>query len=268
MTTQVDESQERKIERIVHEALGRQLRSMSLLALLLGVLGFFVGHFVAASYSRQANERLEFRLAELQGQIGVLTDRCNRMEDQHAETLTSILQIEQLHLEAARHDASALRTLIVGIDAQRAASIRELDTYITRRLYVPPAVVTAAMNRLVDDQLLRMERVLANVESRLPAEALAMSSDADVRTGTIAAAPPPPVETIEDVISRPLRVPAPAPTPAPVTSTQPEQVRPDGSSEYFAQPRPRGFLFISRSQPDRLDSTQISESDAIPLPPR
>jgi hypothetical protein len=270
MTTQVDETQERKIERIVHEALGRQLRSMSLLALLLGVLGFFVGHFVAASYSRQVNERLEVRLAALQGQIGVLTDRCNRMEDQHAETLTSILQIEQLHLEAAQHDASALRTLIVGIDAQRAASIQQLDTYITRRLYVPPAVVTAAMNRLVDDQLLRMERVLANVESRLPAEALAIDSAADAHPGAIAAAPPPPVEIDDEVISsRPRQIPANAPTRGPLTVTQPADDGVDDSAEYFQQPPRRGFLFISRSQPgERLDSTQVSESDAIPLPPR
>jgi hypothetical protein len=267
MGIQVAETDQQKIERIVHEALGRQLRSMSLLALLLGVLGFFVGHFVAASYSRQVNERLEVRLAELQGQIGVLTDRCNRMEDQHAETLTSVLQIEQLHLEAARHDASALRTLIVGIDAQRAASIQQLDTYITRRLYVPPAVVTAAMNRLVDDQLLQMERVLATVEARLPAEVTAMNS-ADGR-GDVTPAPPPPLENEDDFMASapaPQRIPTPAA--APPSSAAAERAVADSSAEFFAQPPRRGFLFISRSQPDRPDSTQVSESDAIPLPPR
>lgn len=261
MTTQSVETSEKQIERIVHEALGRQLRSMSLLALLLGVLGFFVGHFVAASYSRQVNERLETRLGELQGQIGVLTDRCNRMDDRHADTLTSILQIEQLHLEAARHDAAALRTLIVGIDTQRAASLQQLDTYITRRLYVPPAVVTAAMNRLVDDQLLRMERVLATVESRLPAELLAMDTGDDRGA---APAPPPPLEDEGEFI---VSVPASeqiATTPSAGADTADDAA----AAEFFAQPPRRGFLFISRSQPEKLDSTQISESESIPLPPR
>jgi hypothetical protein len=270
MATQVDETQERKIERIVHEALGRQLRSMSLLALLLAVLGFFVGHFVAASYSRQVNERLEARLGELQGQIGSLTERCNRMDDQHAQTLTSILQIEQLHQEAAQHDAASLRALIAGMDAQRAASIQELDTYITRRLYVPPPVVTAAMNRMVDEQLLRMDRMLASVESRLPAENAAPGSGLNDSREPIPA-PPPPAEAIGDVaVSLPVRerTDSPASQPAPRTTAERADAGDGAAAEYFAQPPRRGFLFISRSQPDRLDSTQISESEAIPLPPR
>ena len=57
MTTSSTVMDDRRVERIVHEALGRQLRTTSLLALLLGILGFFAGHFVAASYSRQRTGR-------------------------------------------------------------------------------------------------------------------------------------------------------------------------------------------------------------------
>jgi hypothetical protein len=81
------------------------------------------------------------------------------------------------------------------------------------------------------------------------------------------------LEDDEDFIgSRPVRQPATnsttAPAPAPRTSAGDETAGDGASAEYFAQPPRRGFLFISRSQPDRLDSTQVSESDAIPLPPR
>jgi hypothetical protein len=37
---------------------------------------------------------------------------------------------------------------------------------------------------------------------------------------------------------------------------------------YVNPPARRGFLFFSPSQPGRLDPARISESDAIPLPPR
>jgi hypothetical protein len=115
-----------------------------------------------------------------------------------------------------------------------------------------------------------MERVLATVESRQPAEVLALNAAASDRRETIAA-PPPPLEDDEDgFVSRPARKPATnaAPAPAPRTSTDPKTAGNDGSAEYFAQPPRRGFLFISRLQPEKLDSTQISESEAIPLPPR
>lgn len=267
MTTQGVETDDLRIERIVHAALGRQLRSVSLLALLLGVLGFFVGHFVAASYSRQVNERLEARLAEMQEQIGALTERCNRIDDQHAETLTAVLQIEQLHQEAAVHDAATLRELIVGIDDERAESIRELDTYVTRRLHVPPAVVTAAMNRLVDNQLLRMNRVLSGIESRVPGGGIVEMPTPDERPAVVPAPPPPPEES-ENRTPSPSTAPRQPSLPDPSLTAGTAPTRSAGADEFFAQPPPRGFLFISRSQPEKLDSTQVSESEAIPLPPR
>lgn len=259
---------DRRVERIVHEALGRQLRTTSLLALLLGIVAFFAGHFVAASYSRQNNERLETRLAELQGQIGVLTDRCNRMDGQHAQTATNLLDVEKLRQDEAKRDVAALRSMMESIDQRRTASIQELDTYVTRRLYVPPQVVTAAMNRLVDDQLLQMNRVLVTVERRLPHTPEPQSTVAAADREWFAA-PPPPVEsetadaqpdlnsgteeTATEIAAAPQSEPS-APQPA--------------EAGLFAPPPRKGFLFISRSQPDRLDPTRVSESGAIPLPPR
>lgn len=268
MTTSSTVMDDRRVERIVHEALGRQLRTTSLLALLLGILGFFAGHFVAASYSRQNNERLEARLAELQGQIGVLTDRCNRMDGQHAQTATNLLDVERLRQDEAERDVAALRSMMDSIDQRRTASIRELDTYVTRRLYVSPQVVTAAMNRLVDDQLLQMNRVLASVERRLPHAGQAQSTVAAADREWIAA-PPPPVEseTVDTSLDLdPKTVNAEAAVAA-APQAEPSATQSEDAA-LFAPPPRKGFLFISRSQPDRLDRTRVSESGAIPLPPR
>lgn len=259
---------DRRVERIVHEALGRQLRTTSLLALLLGILGFFAGHFVAASYSRQNNERLEARLAELQGQIGVLTDRCNRMDGQHAETATNLLDVERLRQDEAERDVAALRSMMDSIDQRRTASIRELDTYVTRRLYVSPQVVTAAMNRLVDDQLLQINRVLATVERRLPDSERTQSTVAAADREWIAA-PPPPVESTTANSPSNLDLETEDPEAAVVDAPQGDPSATQSTETgLFAPPPRKGFLFISRSQPDRIDPTRVSESGAIPLPPR
>ncbi len=266
MTTSSTVMDDRRIERIVHEALGRQLRTMSLLALLLGVLGFFAGHFVAASYSRQNNERLEARLAEVQGQIGVLTDRCNRMDRQHAQVATNLLDVERLRQNEVQRDIAALRSIMDSIDERRTASLRDLDTYVTRRLYVPPQAVTAAMNRLVDDQLLQMDRVLANVERRLP-DAVRPTPPAQTANQEWTAAPPPPVEP-DAVGSADMTGRGPVPEQAIVVRQPDVAETPEAETQLFAPPPRKGFLFISRSQPERLDATRVSESGAIPLPPR
>lgn len=262
----------RNIEQTLHAALVRQLRVISLMALLLGVAGFFVGHFVADEQSRVSLSPLERQVADLQEQLSDVTARCRRQEIAHAETLTALNQLEALRKDDAARDATAINALLSDIDQRRAMSLRELEAHVARRVSMRPEVVTAAINRVVDEHMLQLDRALAIVERRLDDGAIA----------SIRAPLPPLDHAAEQRPAAPPRVASSIPgslSMDEVTSGSNAGVR--SQSRYFEPPPPeapvtvavpapvkKGYLFLSRSQPMGLDPVRVSDSDTIPLPPR
>ena len=242
----------RSIEHALHAALVRQLRVISMMALLLGVAGFFVGHFVADTQGHATVSPLERRVHELQQQLTAVTDRCNRQETAHAQALASLRQIEALRQEDAQRDATAINGLLSDIEQRRTLTIRDLEAHMASRVSMPPQAVSAAINRFVDEHILQLDRALAIVERRLESESIAATR-----------APLPPSEAAEAPRTSPTSTPA-ALSAAPAVAAAPVEASP----AYFRPPVKKGYLFISRNQPQRLDPVRVSDSDTIPLPPR
>jgi hypothetical protein len=238
------------------------------MALLLGVAGFFVGHFVADEQSRASLSPLERQVTELQKQLAQVTERCQRQEAAHAETLTALNQLEALRKDDASRDATAINALLSDIDQRRSMSLRELESHVAHRVSMPPEAVTAAINRFVDEHMLQLDRALAVVERRLDDQAIAATR-----------APLPPIE-VNSIRQPSNSSPLPATTlPGTLTTTTvASSSDKHNGSRYFEPPAPtpattparakRGYLIISKNQPQRLDPVRVSESDAIPLPPR
>lgn len=258
----------RNIEHALHAALVRQLRVISLMALLLGVAGFFVGHFVADEQGRAGLSPLEQQVAELQNELADVRNRCRRQETAHAEALIALNQLDALRKDDAARDAAAINALLTDISQRRAMTLRDLDAHISQRVSIPPEAVTAAINRFVDEHLLQLDRALAIVERRMDDQAIAASR-----------APLPPIDHPEPVIAPPMvvQMPQSSTTPGSLTSTTvASKTDPPADSHYFNQPSnspapaaaKKGYLFFSRGQPQRIDPVRVSDSESIPLPPR
>jgi hypothetical protein len=256
----------RNIEHALHAALVRQLRVISLMALLLGVAGFFVGHFVADEQGWAGLSPLEQQVAELQKELTDVRDRCRRQESAQAAALLALNQLDALRKDDAARDAAAINALLTDINQRRSMTLRDLDAHLAQRVSIPPEAVTAAINRFVDEHVLQLDRALAIVERRMDDQAIAASR-----------APLPPIEHPEPVITPPIVVQLPPSTTTPGSLTNTTVVsttdRP-ADSHYFNQPAAapapakKGYLFFSRSQPQRIDPVRVSDSESIPLPPR
>jgi hypothetical protein len=255
----------RNIEHALHAALVRQLRVISLMALLLGVAGFFVGHFVADEQGRAVLSPLEQQVAELQQELADVRDRCRRQETAHAEALVALNQLDALRKDDAARDATAINALLTDISQRRAMTLRDLDAHVAQRVSVPPEAVTAAINRFVDEHMLQLDRALAIVERRLDDQAIAASR-----------APLPPIEKPEPVPAPPVMAQRPQTTTPGSLSGMSVVTMTDrpADSRYFNQPAAapapakKGYLFFSRSQPQKNDPVRVSDSESIPLPPR
>ena len=174
MSSDQIESELRSIEHALHAALVRQLRVISLMALLLGVAGFFVGHFVADEQGQASVSPLEQQVHELQEQLAAVTDRCNRDRKRcTAEALVALQQLESLRRDDAARDAAAINSLLSDIEQRRSLSLRELEAHVAGRVSMPPQAVKAAINRFVDEHMLQLDRALAVVERRLDDETIA-----------------------------------------------------------------------------------------------
>jgi len=262
----------RNIEHALHAALVRQLRVISLMALLLGVAGFFVGHFVADEQSRAGLSPLEQQVAELQKELADVQGRCRRQETAHAQALVALNQLDALRKDDAARDAAAINALLTDISQRRAMTLRDLDAHVAQRITIPPEAVTGAINRFVDEHMLQLDRALAIVERRMDDRAIAASR-----------APLPPIDHAEPVIAPPMVVQMPQATSTPGSLSSPALAstaeRP-ADSHYFNQPAStpapaptsapakKGYLFFSRSQPQKMDPVRVSDSESIPLPPR
>ena len=262
------ETSEQQLEQILHAALGRQLRVMVLLGCVLTVGGFVLGHFVAAVQARSVSERLETRISDLQRQVTHLDARCDRQETETQRTLSALADVQRMRQAEARQDREALAALIDDVRRRAGESLKQVEPYVSRRLYLPPQQVKQLVNRFVDEQVRQMSQLLEIHDRRVtPAAGIA-----DRR----AASPPAQPRTVPGGQAA---VPmAEAPVNATVPGTQSVTVSPTITEEapapasaapsYVSPPPRRGYLYFSPSQPRRLDPDRISESDAIPLPPR
>jgi hypothetical protein len=61
-----------EVERIAYQAIGTQFRLPSLFSMLLLVVGFVLGHYVAARYTSELADRFEARITALQDQVRAL----------------------------------------------------------------------------------------------------------------------------------------------------------------------------------------------------
>ena len=105
---------------------------ISLMALLLGVAGFFVGHFVADEQGRASVSPLEQQIHELQEQLVAVTERCSRQEAMHSEALVPLQHLESLRRgdESPRRRRHQLRCSATSNIAGR-CTLRELETHVT-----------------------------------------------------------------------------------------------------------------------------------------
>jgi hypothetical protein len=139
---------------------------------------------------------------------------------------------------------------------------------VARRLYLPPQQVKQLVNRFVDEQVRQMSSLL-EIHDRRVAPAVATQERRPVS---------PPTQPGTAPAGQAAVPPAEAPVSATVPGTQPATVSPtvteaspapaSSAATYVSPPARRGYLYFSPSQPGRLDPARISESDAIPLPPR
>src|SRR5262245_37822474 len=150
----------RSIEHALHAALVRQLRVISLMAVFLGIAGFFVGHFVAGEQGRAALSPLEQQVSELQKQLAAVTDPCNQQEISHREAMLALQELESLRRDDTSRDAAAINALVNDIDQRRSLSLQELEAHVAGRGVMPPKAVAAAINRFVDEHMLQLDRAL------------------------------------------------------------------------------------------------------------
>ncbi len=199
----------REVQDIVHEALGRQLRLAMVAGVLMIVVGFVLGHYVAAAHSRVASDRLEQRMDELIAHVGALQRQSLEQQAAQRTTLETLAALERLRRDQAARDREALQVIIAGAVERRTACLRELEPFAKRRLMVPTPQVVAVVNEFVDRQVGQVQQLLAVVERRV--------DDAAVDSGAAPhPAPPPPSEPFNVSLDRGTRdaaEPCPAPPP-------------------------------------------------------
>lgn len=281
------------VERVVHEALGRQLRLMVGLSALLLVLGFVVGQFTGAALARRNTERLQAQLDQVGRTLAGLESQIDDQRDEHAELEETFIRLERQRRNEIELDRSSLETMIATIEATESAAQSDVDAFESAHRTVPTADVRRLVDRIVAEQTQSMQRLLTSSIRRLQLP----ESERIVATASrpIPEAPEPPREppvghqsipaTANDASVPPgpeplqenaqpelqesaVELPACRPKHAELAGSQPRPTESQVSEQYLPPPRRRGFLFFAPSQPHRIDETRVGGSDTIPLPPR
>lgn len=279
------------------------MRLLTGLSALLLTLGFVVGQFTGASLARRNTERLQAQLDQVERTLAAVEGRLDEQREEQALFESALVRIENQRRRELELDRATLETMIGSADTARTAVHGDLDDFDADRRAVTTVQVRRMIDRFVGEQTLSMQHLLTSQSRRLglpdqvkrpassPASDLPEDTDGvaarDENSGRAAEATLPPAneETIpeESVPEEPSVVemipsapapPAPAPAPAacrPKNAITAESATVTVASEperYLTPPRRHGLLFISPSQPRRMDPTRISDSDSIPLPPR
>jgi len=152
--------QTRQLEDQIHRIMGRQLRVLALFSVLLMVVGFVLGHYVAAFQVGYWAKNVEQQLAELEVRLDErLGETAGQVADdasQQVETLES--ELDQLrneiarvadHIESDREVRAAwLARLSESAMQQRDQCLDELEVYRQRRRTVPVEMVVQCVQRL------------------------------------------------------------------------------------------------------------------------
>ena len=176
-----------EIEDVVHASLGRHLRVTCVLGLLFLVVGFVLGHYVAAQHARLLSDRWSDRATELSKQIGQIDAKLKtRTAEVRQPTkanpvtlptpasptvdLSQLSRHEELLGETrrlARATEDLRRSLIARCiedsEREKARILGELKPYLDRKLAINAVEVSEAVNRLVDTQVAQL-KTLAQVE--------------------------------------------------------------------------------------------------------
>ena len=254
-----------EIEDVVHASLGRHLRITCVLGLLFLVVGFVLGHYVAAQHSRQLSDRWTDRAGELTKQMAEVEEKLRtewaqvRERDQASET-THIGEARQASQRAetdrheellaetrrlARASEDLRRSLIARCieenEQEKARILNELQPYLDRKMTVQAAEVSEAINRLVETQVNQL-KTLAQVElpgASTPALALQLQSHIS------------PVSAQSDAAQ------CPAPDHSPLTPVA-ESPTPAGQESVALLPMPRTLIvrMPAQAEPTSNSTTQ------------
>lgn len=162
------------IERIAYSAIGRHLRVMCVLCLLLLGLGFLLGHHVANLHAKKIAHEFERQSGGYAKQIvelGHEVDMLRQSQTVDRNLLTSLRQDAEKHvavIESLRREidsAEVLRSSLVAssleqIEADRREALHELEACRSGDVPLKPEVVTQMMTRIVDGQMDRLHRLL------------------------------------------------------------------------------------------------------------
>jgi len=163
-----------EVERIAYAAIGRHLRVMCFLCLLLLVLGFLIGHHVANQHARNLARDLEHREDALRAELATLTGDVAALqtagleERQRVADLQGQIARHELAMTEARQAIEASQTLrqslivdaIEQVESDRRGVLRELQPYEEQNRPLPPHVVSGALSRVVEAQRERLNRLI------------------------------------------------------------------------------------------------------------
>ncbi len=170
-----------EIEDVVHASLGRHLRITCVLGLLFLVVGFVLGHYVAAQHSRQLSDRWADRAGELTKQVELMEESLKAelaqvrklaqasqtsqqadlvKADRHEEMLSETRRLARASEDLRR---SLIARCIEENEREKARLLNELQPYLDRKMTIQAAEVSEAVNRLVDTQVNQL-KTLAQVE--------------------------------------------------------------------------------------------------------
>lgn len=263
-----------EIEDVVHASLGRQLRVTSLLGLLFLVVGFILGHYVAAQHTRELSVSWSKQTEELQHQIEQLrTDLKEEFQQELAEVRESSQQSVQAALQAkpqvqelvsetrrlARATEDLRQSLITRCieqtEKERARILQELQPYLDRKLAVKASDVSTAVSRLVDQQIQQLRSIAQGELSPQSGESAALAIKSEISPVSGESSPPQPAPGSPSLLPVPGEAAAPdiresatlAPLPAEVTKRSPIVAEPttaaNEAKQFFKTPR-KPQLFI------------------------
>ncbi|QDU41324.1 hypothetical protein Mal4_56900 [Maioricimonas rarisocia] len=170
--------QKRQLEEQIHQIIGRQLRVFALFSVLLMVVGFALGHYVAAFQVGYWANRVETQLVELEERLDarldesthqVSTESQQQMQDlggeidrleQRLSDLRGLVETEQ------QRQTGRLASLRQTAQRQHEQCLQDLNVWRERNRPVPVTLVAQCVERLASARLAGLEELAGNQTSK------------------------------------------------------------------------------------------------------